>query len=319
MVSERARQLKVGLVLPIADEWMAGNSASWSDMKDMALRAEEVGFDSIWINDHLIFQWGDPAEPRRGTWECWSLLSALAAVTSRVEIGVIVVCTAFRNPAMLAKMADAVDGISGGRIILGLGAGYHEPEFKAFGYPFDHLVGRFEEAVEIIHTLLRVGQIDFEGKYYTARDCEIRPRMSPRNGPPILIGPRAGSPRMLGLMARYADYWTAFNVSQLEPYLPMREAVDAACAKAGRDPATLARTLTVSIDTPVFETAIDPQCWVRRFRTAFRPSMTGSQAEITAQLEEFAEAGVDHVQVWLDPLSMEGIDAFVPILRRLGQ
>src|SRR5262245_59673695 len=193
MPTQSRRPLKVGLALPIAEEWMAGRTALWKDMKAMALHAEAVGFDSIWINDHLIFEFGEPSEPRRGTWECWSLLSALAAVTSRVEIGAIVVCTCFRNPARLAKAADAVDGISVGRLILGVGAGYHEPEYKAFGYPFDHRVGRFEEAIKIIHTLLREGQIDVQGQYYAARDCEIRPRLSPRSVPPILMGPRASS------------------------------------------------------------------------------------------------------------------------------
>jgi len=298
---------------------MAGETALWKDMKAMALHAEAVGFDSIWINDHLIFQFGEPGEPKRGTWECWSLLSALAAVTSRVEIGTIVVCTSFRNPALLAKAADAVDGISGGRLILGVGAGYHEPEYKAFGYPVDHRVGRFEEAIKIIHTLLREGQIDVQGQYYAARDCEIRPRLSPRNGPPILMGPRASSPRMLRLMTHYADYWTAFNVSSLETYRPMRDAVDAACLDAGRDPTTLARTVTVAIDLPGLEARIDPKSWVRRFRTALRTPFSGSTEAIVGHLRSLAQAGLSHVQVWLDPLSLEGIDAFVPVLEALDK
>jgi alkanesulfonate monooxygenase SsuD/methylene tetrahydromethanopterin reductase-like flavin-dependent oxidoreductase (luciferase family) len=232
----------------------------------MARLAEDVGFDSVWNNDHLYYRFGEPDDPTRGTWECWSLLSALAAVTSRVEIGTLVVGTGFRNPALLAKAADAVDDISGGRLLLGLGAGYHEPEYRAFGYPFDHLVGRFEEALIIIHTLLREGKIDFNGKYYQARECELVPRLSPRQGPPILMGPRASSPRMLGLMARYADYWTTFLVNTLETYRPMKEAVDAACVKAGRDPATLTRVIPPAVDVPGLETARDTSSWVRQFR-----------------------------------------------------
>ena len=114
-----------------------------------------------------------------GPWECWSVLSAVAAITTRVEIGPLVLCTAFRNPGLIAKMAATVDEISGGRLILGLGAGWHEPEYSAFGFPFDHRVGRFKEAYTIIRALLREGEIDFEGKFFTLRDCEIRPARPP--------------------------------------------------------------------------------------------------------------------------------------------
>jgi alkanesulfonate monooxygenase SsuD/methylene tetrahydromethanopterin reductase-like flavin-dependent oxidoreductase (luciferase family) len=320
MSGQSERPLKVGLVLPVGGEWMAGETALWNDMKAMALHAEAVGFDSIWVNDHLLYQFGEPGEPRRGNWECWSLVSALAAITSRIEIGTLVACTGFRNPALLAKTVDAVDGISGGRLILGVGAGNHESDYTAFGYPFDHRVGRFEEAIKVIHTLLRQGEIDFQGQYYQARDCEILPRLSSRNGPPILMGPRVNSSRMLRLMAAYADYWTVFNVNSLETYLPMRDAVDAACIKAGRDPATLARTLTMAIDLPGFDADVDPPSWVWRFRrTRLRAPFSGSVKNMTEHLRSFAQAGLSHIPVWLDPLSMAGIDAFAPVLEGLNR
>ena len=120
-------------------------------------------------------------------------------------------------------------------------------------------------------------------------------------------------------MADYADYWTAFNVSSPETYLPMREAVNAACINAGRDPTTLARTLTVAIDLPGFEASIDPRSWVRRFRTVLRPPFSGSIEATTERLRSLAQAGLSHIQVWLDPLSMKGIDAFVPVLEALDQ
>ena len=318
----RKRPLKVGLLLPIAGEWMAGKTARWTDMAAMAKHAEDIGFDSVWVSDHLFYRFGEPGEPTRATWECWSLLSALSAITLRVEIGTFVVCTAFRNPALLAKAADAVDDISGGRLILGVGAGYHEPEFSAFGYPFDHRVGRFEEAIAIIHALLREGKTDFQGKYHQARECEIVPRLSLRNGPPILMGPRSNAPRMLALMARYADCWGVFNVNAIEAYLPMREAVDAACLKIGRDPTTLGRTICVSIDVPGLETAIDNQSWVRRFRMSFTGRgvpVSGSAGAVLEHLRSLAKVGVQHVVAWLDPLSLEGIDKFGQMLVALDQ
>ncbi|MGH2559196.1 MAG: LLM class flavin-dependent oxidoreductase, partial [Thermomicrobiales bacterium] len=166
------RPIKVGFFVPAQQGGMADGALRWADIRAMALRAEEIGFDSFWLPDHLITR--HPGQPTSGPWECWSLLCALAASTSKIELGTGVICTGFRNPALLAKMADTLDEISGGRLILGLGAGWHEPEFTAFGYPFDHRVGRFEEATQIITKLLRTGQVDFTGEYYTARECELR-------------------------------------------------------------------------------------------------------------------------------------------------
>src|SRR5215204_592136 len=160
------RPLKVGLFLPLWEEGTSGRVPSWTKILARAKAAEAVGVDSLWVPDHLIIRFPD-TEPE-GVWEGWSFLAALAASTERVELGQLVTCTAFRNPALLAKMADTVDEISGGRLTLGLGAGWHEPEFQAFGYPFDHRVSRFEEAVTIIHGLLKYGQIDFAGAYLRA-------------------------------------------------------------------------------------------------------------------------------------------------------
>src|SRR6476646_2942017 len=174
MTDASHRPLKIGLLLPETEGQMDGATARWSDLLAMTRKAEEIGFDSVWVTDHFLHR--GAGQEDRGPWECWSLMAAIAAVTNKVEIGSLVLCTGFRNPAMLAKMAETVDEISDGRLILGLGAGWNEEEYKAFGYPFDHRVGRFQEAIEIISGLLKNGELDFEGRYYQAADCVIRPR-----------------------------------------------------------------------------------------------------------------------------------------------
>jgi alkanesulfonate monooxygenase SsuD/methylene tetrahydromethanopterin reductase-like flavin-dependent oxidoreductase (luciferase family) len=188
----------------------------WTALREVAELGEAVGFDTLMAPDHLLFRRSPPGNvpavdmpegKSRGIWEAWSVLSSVAAITRGVQLGPLVACTGFRNPALLAKMAETLDEISGGRLLLGLGAGWHQPEFEAFGYPFDHRVGRFEEALRIIVPLLREGQVDFEGQYYRARDCEIRPRGPRPSGVPIFIG--AQGPRMMRLCARYADHFDA--------------------------------------------------------------------------------------------------------------
>src|SRR5215207_7219380 len=185
---------------------MNGGSARWSDLRQMAQLGEQIGADSLWITDHLIHR--VPGEEPRGMWECWSLISALAAITEKPEIGTLVMSTSFRNPALLAKMADTVEEISNGRLILGLGAGWNEPEYLAFGYPFDHRIDRFEEAITIMTSLLRTGRADLNGSYSQARDCELVPRGPRPEGPPIIVG--TTSPRMMRLTARFADGWNVW-------------------------------------------------------------------------------------------------------------
>ena len=229
---------KVGYVIDI------GEKSRWAEIRDHATRAEQAGFDSVWLFDHFIMRNKDGVS---GQWECWSLVSALAAATSRIQIGTLVVCTGFRNPALLAKMADTVDEVSGGRLILGLGAGWHEPEYIAFGYPFDHRVSRFEEALQIICPLLREGRVDFEGRFYQARECELRPRGPSAKGPPILVA--AFGERMLRLTAQHADLWNgAWYRSPDDAVKPVAQ-IDAACSDVGRDPKALGRTAGIRIDT----------------------------------------------------------------------
>ncbi len=307
MEQSRRRPLQVGLVLPVVEYNMAGATPRWADIAAIARRAEEVGFDSLWVPDHLLYRFAGQ-QRTQGWWECWSLLAALAAITERVALAPLVTATSFRNPALLAKMADTVDEISGGRLILALGAGYHEPEYQAFGFPFDHRVGRFEEALTIIHGLLREGQVDFEGKYYQARECELRPRGPRAEGPPILIG--STSPRMLRLVARYADAWNTWLVwkrSYADAIPPLRAVVDAACVEAGRDPATLARTVALRVDLPS-----------RPGRSASGAEpISGSLEEIAAALRAFEGEGISHLQVTLVPFTLAAVDEFAPVLEML--
>ena len=169
-----ARPMKVGVQLPEV-EWVP----RWADIREMALAAEEIGLDSIWVGDHLLYRYPDDAgnetQPARGPWEAWTQLAAVAAVTERIELGPLVAATSFHNPAMIAKKAATLDEISGGRLILGLGAGWNETEYRAYGFPFDHRVSRFEEAFTIIRVLLKDGRIDFAGDYYRLTDAELAP------------------------------------------------------------------------------------------------------------------------------------------------
>lgn len=301
--------MKIGLFLTPWVEGSGGSVPRWPDVLERARFAEQAGFDSIWVSDHLLMH---PSESETiGGWEGWSQIAALAATVPRVEIGALVMCALWRNPALMAKMADTVDEISDGRLILGIGAGWHEPEFRAFGYPFDRLISRFDEAMAIMYPLLREGHVDFGGTFYSARECELRPRGPREHGPPIMIGALANRPRMLGLAARYADIWNAWLAwedNTPAAMLPMREAVDAACEAIGRDPATLKRSVSVQIDFSDAE--------VNR-RAEARP-LRGSPEQMAEAMRGFAREGIDHVQLVLNPNTLASVERIAPILALLN-
>jgi probable F420-dependent oxidoreductase len=306
MTGESKRPLKVGYLVPETEGQMNGETARWGDLRALAETAEAVGFDSVWVTDHFIHREG---ADERGPWECWSLVSAIAAITARVEIGTLVLGAGFRNPALLAKMADTVEEISGGRLILGLGAGWNEPEYRAFGYPFDNRVARFEEALQIIVPLLRTGKVDFEGRYYQARKCELRPRGPRPEGPPILIG-TAGK-RMMELTARYADEWNVWfspidnNVDKLRELMTE---VGAVCAAVGREPVTLARSAAVKIEVgPHAPSAMSVA------------PLIGTPEQLADQLLAYAAIGVTQVQVWPEPNTVAGLEKFGRVLEALDR
>jgi len=303
----------VGIFITAIAGGMRDGALRWRDLREMAQCAEALGFDSFWIPDHLIFK--NEGEAPHGPWECWSLLSALAASTSRITLGTAVTCIGFREPGLLAKMAATVDEISGGRLVLGLGAGWHKPEYDTFGYPYENRFERFDEAVHIIRTLLREGAIDFEGRFYTLRECELRPRGPREHGPPLMIGALANKPRMLRFVARYADWWNGWLLhgrSHPDEVPPLREAVDAVCAEVGRDPATLVRTIGIGIDQrPPSERPTYP--------AEGRTPLTGTPEEIAEALRAFGREGIAHIQVTPFVQGVAGIETLAPVLELLKQ
>ena len=210
----------------------------WATLVERWKLYEELGFDSVWDCDHYV----QPSRPHGPYYEGWTLLAGLAAVTSRIRIGVLVSCNTFRHPALLAKEAVTVDHISNGRLELGLGAGWYEPEHTMYGIEFPparELVERFEEAVQIVDALLRNEVVTFEGKHYTLRNAEFRPGPIQKPRPPLTIG--AHGPRMLKLCARYADSWNSFG--SVEEIRHRNEVLDEKCAEVGRDPREIVRSL----------------------------------------------------------------------------
>jgi F420-dependent oxidoreductase-like protein len=199
---------------------------------------ERLGFDSVWDCDHYI----QPSRPTGPYFEAWTLLAGLAARTERIRIGVLVSCNTFRHPALLAKEAVTVDHISNGRLELGLGAGWYRPEHEQFGIDFPaagELVGRFREAVEVVDRLLCDEITTYNGQYYQLTDAASRPRPVQQPRPPLTLG--AHGPKMLGIVARYADVWNSFGT--VEEMRARNQILDEQCARIGRDPGDIVRSL----------------------------------------------------------------------------
>jgi probable F420-dependent oxidoreductase len=290
------RWMKIGAFSRTGERTLNGQRVGFSDIKELAVAAESVGLDSFWLPDHLIYR---PHEPDQlGCWEVFTFLSALASATATIALGPFVAATSFRNPALLATMADALDEISGGRFILGLGAGNWEPEHTAFGYPFDHRAGRFEEAIQIIAPLLREGRVDFHGKYYEATECVLRPRGPSPSGPPIWVGARGE--RMLRIIARHADAYITIWPIKPAQVTERWEKIVAVCKEVGRDPATLELTVGTFVHLPEDGQPADDD-----------RAICGTYEEIAAQLQAFAAVGVRHLNVDFRPdISVQTIEEF---------
>lgn len=293
-----AVEMRIGIVLPI-EEAADGTAPSYSTIREMAVAAEAGGLDSLWIYDHLMFRF-DGVES--GLHEAWTILAAVADATDRVELGTLVMCTAFRNPGVLAKMAATLDHISGGRLVLGIGAGWHDPEYEAFGFPTDHKVSRFDEAFAIVRDLIRTGRADLDGTYVQAHDAVLRP--AARADLPILVA--AKGPRMLELTARHADAWNlAWFGLPNERLARVRGELADACRRVGRDPATLAITVGVNVRYPDLAAPSEDG-----------PALSGGADEIAAGLAAHAAAGADHVIAALDPSTPETLGRFLDAVGR---
>ena len=299
------RSLEIGLVLPMEEFWTDGATPRWVEIRELAIRAEEIGFDTVWIPDELL--WRPAGGDVRGWWECVAMTGAVAAATSRVKVGTWIMSALHRNPGLTAKAVEALDEISEGRFVFGLGSGHAGRQAHAFGFPEDHVHGRFAEAVEIIVPLLRRGRADFEGTFHSARDLEHRP-VGPRPGRiPIMIG--AKGPRMLGLAALHADIWSWYveERSDLEEFGPRLARLEAACIEVGRDPATIGKSAGIIVEPTSITGAAE----------VLATPLRGSAEEIADGLRSFRVGGFTHVEVLLWPRTLAALEAMAPVLELL--
>jgi alkanesulfonate monooxygenase SsuD/methylene tetrahydromethanopterin reductase-like flavin-dependent oxidoreductase (luciferase family) len=289
--------VKVGVQLPEVER-----DVRWPEYLAMARGAEESGLDSIWLGDHLLYR-GD-GRPERGPWEAWTLLAALAAVTERVTLGPLVACASFHPPGLIAKMAATVDEVSGGRFVLGLGAGWNETEYRAFGLPYDHRVSRFEESFEIVRRLVTGERATVEGRFWRADDAVLVP--APARRVPLMVG--SEGERMLAITLPHVDWWNcwyAWYGNTPEGFASLNRRVGEAVERAGRDPAEVARSACVLV-----ELAEDA---VRRPHTDddVPPVAPG---DLPAHLAALADAGADEAILILRPIDEQSIRAVAAVL-----
>ena len=298
-----SRQMSIGLMMPMAERSAFGGSPRFDDIREMAVLAEDIGLDGLSFADHFVSRPDDPAGAR-GFWEATSTIAAIAASTKHVTLSVLVACALYRNPFVTAKVAETLDEISNGRFILGLGAGWSKPDFDMAGIPFDYRVSRFEEALAIIHPLLKDGFADFTGQHYTAVNATNTPR-GPRQdngGGPIMLGTKG--PRMMRLTAKFGDAWNAVYFNNSADLSPLLEALDRACAEIGRPPEPLVKTTGGHIAMSGY--------------LGFRPDpIRGEPTEIAEQLVAFRDAGIDHFVASLDPCTPKSIEEFSRVVEAL--
>ncbi len=283
--------MRIGIQLPEVER-----EVRWHEYAATAKAAEEVGFDSIWVGDHYLYR--DDGRPERGPWEAWTMLAALAGITSRVSLGPLVACLGFHEPAVLAKMAATVDEVSGGRLVLGVGAGWNQTEFDAFGIPYDHRVARFEESYEIVRRLLDGERVTFRGSYAHVDDAVLLP--SPTRRPKLMIG--SSGNRMLAATLPTVDVWnTWFDEygNSLEDYAALRDRIGDACSSAGRDPADVERSVCVLV-------AVGDGVGERSTPDGIEP-IGGSMRQVSDQLSGLADLGVAEVIIVADPINERSV------------
>ena len=277
----------------------------------MAQTAEVVGFDSLWLGDHLLY---DLKVGPRGPWEVWTSLAALAASTERVLLGPLVASAGFHEPTMLAKQAATVDGISGGRLILGLGSGWNEREYRAFGFPYDRRVSRFAEAFTIIRSLLADGEIDFTGEFYRADHCVLHPRASRPGGPPLMVG--STRPRMLSITLPYVDSWNVWwsdYGNTPAGFAELKAKVDEQVVLHGRRAGSVSATCAVFIQLPG-----GGGRQMGGYGGSPVEAVRGTPEEVAEQLGAFAAVGADHIQLVVDPITRDSIEWFEAVFAALA-
>ena len=290
-------RMKIGIQLPEV-EW----EVPFPELIKMAQEAEAVGFDSVWYGDHLIY---DLAVGARGPWEAWTTLAAIAQATTTIELGPLVASTSFHAPTMLAKQAATVDDISQGRLIVGLGAGWNQREYDAFGFAYDKRVSRFEEAFTIIRTLLADGEIDYHGTFHDAEQCVLHPRSPRPGGPPLMVG--SIGDRMLDITLPHVDSWNMWwsqYGNTAAGFAHEKSRVDQLIQAAGRSINDVEATAAVHIRLAdgkgrlmgdyVGDADVKP--------------LTGSPDELGSQLQEFESAGAAHIQLCVDPITRDSIN-----------
>ena len=300
------RSFEIGVVLT---SWRSSQDAAtvpWGEIRDLALRAEVMGFDTVWSPDELMGRLVKDG-PRYGFWDGFAIPAAMAAVTSRIKVGTWVASSLHRNPGIIAKAAATIDEVSGGRFVLGLGAGHAGSGAHAFGLPEDHIYERFEEALEIIVPLLRTGRADYQGAYHVARDLEQLPP-GPRPGriPILLAGHGHKGYRHA---ARLADIWSCYATerSHIDELGPRVTAFLAACAEVGRDPASVGRSAGVLVAPLAAAEHV----------SLFGSAITGSAEEIAATFRTFRDAGFTQLEFMFEPQTMAALEVMGRVLEIL--
>jgi len=292
------RPLRVGIQLPEVER-----DVRWPEYVAMARAAEASGFDSMWVGDHLLYRADE--RPERGPWEAWTMLAGLAAVTDRVRLGPLVACLGFHAPGLIAKMAATVDEQSGGRLVLGVGAGWNEPEFRAFGLPFDHRVSRFEESFEIVRRLLSGERVTFRGRFWQVEDAVLLHR--PARRPSLMVG--STGERVLRAALPHVDAWNTWYDSYgntPEGFAAATAKVSAVAEDLGRRPAEIERSACVHV-------VLDRANAERPIRDGV-PPLEGSMERIAAGLRELAEAGADEAILVVGPITERSIRALAEAL-----
>lgn len=282
---ESRREMSFGLMLPVREYTMGGDTPRFADLVNISQVARQGGFEALWFGDHLSYEHDGETV---GTWEAFTMMAGLAAAVPDINIGPLVTSAGYRNAGLIAKMTESIDEISGGRFVLGIGAGWAKPEYDQFGLPYDHRASRFEESIAIIHDLLRTGESTFEGRFMRTEGAVNKPRGPRSHGAPILIG--SNGERMVHSVAKYADAWNSDWQASPSDYPPLFARLDAACDAIGRPRESLIKTGSVR----------------------FGPDHTREQ--MVEYITAVRELGLKHLVVGLEPRTAETVEAFAEII-----